>query len=406
MKTITVLDIGSFETRALLVSPSSKDGPQVLGVGKKASKGIKKGVVIDINEASQTVSEVLEMVQNTSGLKVASLLVAVNGTSLSSTNTKGIVAVSRADREITQSDVERAIRSAQATVASPNREIVSILPRGFSIDNEEGIRNPIGMNGIRLEADTVIISASTPFLRNLSKAITLGGWKVSELIPGPMVCGETLVSKKSKDLGTAVLDIGSDTMSLTVYEDGEILFIEMLSAGGSLVTSDIAIGIRIDIDSAERIKIKYGTVIPERVRKTEIIDLHPLGLEDNVRVRRYEVAQIIEARMRELLRLASKSLEKIGKRNFLPAGVVLAGGGAKLEGMAELAKEEFKLPVRVGFPAEFRGLVDEIVDPGFAKVAGLAMWKIHQLAASPEKDETYGDKIRFWFGDIFERILP
>lgn len=405
-KTITALDLGSFETRAMLVKPSVGDLPQVVGVGKRPSRGIKKGLVVDINEASQIVREVLEMVETTSGDRVGDLLVAVNGTNISGANTKGIVAVSRADREITQSDVDRAIKSAQATLASPNREIIAILPRGFCIDNEEGIKNPIGMNGIRLEADTVIISASSPFLRNLSKAVTLTGQRVGELVPGPVACSEGLVTKKQKDLGVAVLDIGSDTTSVVVYEDGEIFHLDVLPVGSNLITSDIAIGLRIDIDSAETIKLKYGTALAQEIRKSEIVELQSLGLEEDLRIRRYEVAEIIEARTKEIVGLIGKSLEKVGRRNFLPAGVILAGGGSKLEGIVDLVKEELKLPVRLGFPEQFGGLLDEVLDPAFSKVAGLAKWKLNREELSEAKEESYGEKMTEVLQDFFRRILP
>lgn len=403
---ITALDLGSFETRALLIKANPKEPPQVLGVGRHPSKGMKKGVVVDINEAAQTVAAVLEMVQNSSGLKIDHIIAAVNGTHLTCANTKGVVAVSRADKEIVQSDIERAIKSAQATLAAPNREIIAVLSRGFSIDNEEGIRNPIGMSGIRLEADTVVISASSPFLRNLSKAISLSGWNASEFVPGPLAAGETLVTKKQKDLGVALLDIGSDTVSVVVYEDGEVLHLDVLPVGSNLITSDIAIGLRIDIDTAETIKVKYGTVFTDQVRKTEMIELRSLGLEENARVRRYEVAEIIEARMREILGFVSRSLDKVGKKNFLPAGIVLVGGGAKLESITELVKKELKLPVRIGFPEQFGGLINEVIDPSFAKAAGLAMWRINQEEHGAEDENSYGQKMQSFLQDMLHRMLP
>lgn len=405
-KIITTLDIGSFETRSLLVKILPKEEPQIVGIGKVLSKGIKKGVVVDINEASETVAGALNAVQNSSGLKVGELLVGINGTNLSSVSAKGVVAVSRADRQITPNDVERVIKSAQATLAAPNREIITILSRGFSIDNEEGIRNPVGMNGVRLEAQTVIVSASSPFLRNLSKAVELSGWKGTAFIPGPLASGEALISKKFKELGVAVVDIGADTLSLAVYEDGEVLHVETLPIGSGLVTSDIAIGLRVDIDTAEIIKTRYGTVLPQEVRKTEVIDLRSLGVEINERIRRSEVAEIIEARMREIFALVAKSLQKVGKQNFLPAGVVLVGGGSKLEGTAEFAKNELKLPVRLGFPENFQGLIDEVTDPAFAKTAGLLMWRLAQGGGEPLASEAYTNKVGTFFQELFHRILP
>lgn len=405
-KTITVLDLGSFEVRALLAKFSQRESPQILGIGRRPSKGIKKGVVVDINEASEVIHEVFKLVESTSGIKIGEVLVGVNGANLLSVNAKGIIAVSRADRQIMQSDIERAIKSAQATSAAPNREIITVIPRGFSIDNEEGIRNPLGMNGIRLEADTVIISASSPFLRNFSKAVELSGWRGTEFIPGPLVCGEALISKKQKELGVAVVDIGSDTVSICVYEDGEVFYIEILPIGSGLVTSDIAIGLRIDIDTAENIKVKYGTVLPQDVKKTELIELRSLGVEEHIRVRRSEVAQIIEARMKEILSLIAKSFDKMGRKNFLPAGIILVGGGSKLEGMVELTKKELKLPVRLGFPEQFRGLIDDVVDPTFAKATGLLIGKANQGGGEALNEESYATKAQSFFQELFHKILP
>lgn len=402
---ITGLDIGSYEIRAALVKIENEDGPQLLGVAKSPSRGIKKGIVVDIHEAAGAIDNTLRNLEALSGMRVSKVVTSVNGVNLQSVITKGIIAVSRADREISESDMERALKAAQTASLAPNREILNIIPRDFTIDNEEGIKNPVGMSGVRLEVNTVIVTASSAFLRNLSKAIDLSGWKVGTCVPGPIASAEAVISRRQKDLGVLVCDIGSDTTGVVIYEDGELVHLEVLPVGAGLITSDIAIGLRIDIDTAEMVKIKYGTALSDQVRKTEVIELNTLGFGEDLRVRRQEVSEIIQARIKEIFALVVKVLEYTGKKNFLPAGVVLVGAGSKLEGIIGLAREQLRLPVRIGYPENFKGLVDQVTDPAFARVMGLITWEAsHTLESSEE--HMYPAKIGKAVRGFFQRVLP
>lgn len=402
---ITGLDVGSYEVRAVVSKLLPGEDPQIIGVAKGPSRGIKKGVIIDIHEASQAITQVLKEADSISGIHVNSVVTAINGVNLQSVATKGIIAVSRADREISQNDIERALKAAQNASLAPNREILEIVSRDFVIDNEEGIKNPIGMSGIRLEVNTVIVTAYAAFLRNLLKAIELGGCKVAQYVPGPIASAQAVISHRQRDLGVVVCDIGSDTTGVAIYEEGELLHLEVLPLGAGLITSDIAIGLRIDIDTAETIKVKYGTMLANQVRKTEMIELDNLGFGEDLRIRRQEVAEIIEARMRELLILISKMLEKTGKKNFLPAGVVLVGGGSKLEGLIPLAKEILHLPVRIGYPEQFHGLVDQVTDPFFARACGLILCRVDEEMSILEQDN-YTKKIGSSIQNFFRHLLP
>lgn len=404
-KIVTGLDIGSYEVRAVVTQLSETEAPQIIGVGRVLSRGVKKGVIVDIHEASSVIKEALFQAEEISGTKTDYVVCSVNGVNLQSASTKGVIAVSRADREISETDIDRALKAAQNASLAPNREILEIISRDFTIDNEEGIKNPIGMSGIRLEVNTVIVSAYSAFLRNLAKAVELAGWKVAEFVASPLASSQAVVSQRQKDLGVLVCDLGSDTTGVSIFEDGELLHLEVLPLGSGLITSDIAIGLRIDIDSAETIKIKYGSALPSHIRKTETIELASLGFGEDLRIRRQEVAEIIEARAKEIFSLIARMISSMGKKNFLPAGVILVGGGSKLEGISALAKEELQLPVRMGYPEDFRGLVDQITDPVFAKVCGLVSWEIAQGGGAIQ-EESYTKKISETFQNLFHRILP
>jgi len=405
MTTITALDVGSHEMRAVVSKLLPEEEIQIIGVAKVPSRGVKKGVIIDIHEASQAITQVLKEAESISGTHLPHVVTGINGVNLQSIATKGIIAVSRADREISENDIERALKAAQNASLAPNREILEIISRDFVIDNEEGIKNPVGMSGIRLEVNTVIITAYAAFLRNLLKAVELGGWKVARHVPGPLASAQAVISHRQRDLGVVVCDIGSDTTGVAIYEEGELLHLEVLPVGAGLITSDIAIGLRIDIDTAETIKVKYGTMLANQVRKSEMIELDSLGFGEDLRIRRQEVAEIIEARMREMLSLISKILEKTGKKNFLPAGVVLVGGGAKLEGLVPLAKDILHLPVRIGYPEQFRGLVDQVTDPLFAKACGLILCYARDIKSTSRK-EHYASKAGVSFQTLLRRLLP
>ncbi len=404
-KMITALDVGSHEIRAVMIKILDKETPQVIGVARTLSRGIKKGVVIDIHEASEVIVKILKELEMISGIKPTPVITTINGVNLQSLLSKGIIAVSRADREISDSDVARSLKAAQSASLGPNREILDVIARDFTIDNEEGIKNPVGMNGVRLEANAVIMSASAASMRNLSRAIELSGSHVEQFIAGPLASAQGVISPRQKDLGVLVCDIGSDTTGIIIYEEGEVSYFEILPVGASLITSDIAIGLRIDIDTAETIKVKYGRTLSGEIRKTEMIELHSLGFGEDLRVRRQEVAEIIHARTVEILALVSKTLEKTGAKNFLPAGVVLVGGGAKLEGLISLAKDQLRLPVRIGYPENFQGLVEQIADPTFARVAGLVAWEQKHNPSLSNRD-SYMSKFGNSFQTFLNRILP
>lgn len=415
MKTITSLDIGSNTIKIVtaqiepfeLQESNNDSNISIIGVNKKQSTGVRKGIVIDINDTSFNIKKVLDEMEKMIGQNIDEVIVGINGDNLLGINAKGVVAVSRADKEISGIDMDRAMQSARTASIAPNREPVNIISRFYNIDNERGIKNPVGMSGIKLEVDALIITASSPFLKNINKVVSMAGRKINYLTPGIIASGESILSKRQKELGVLILDIGSDTLGILVYEEGELAHLEVKSIGSGHITNDIAIGLRIDIDTAEKIKIKFGSCLPDDIRKTEIINLDELGIDgDFNNIRRKDVAEIIEARMKEIFSFVNKSLDNIGRRGFLPAGVILVGGGSNLHGISEMAKKYIRLPAKVGYPEKFRGLIDEVTDPSFAVATGLLSWYGKKIKHEPINDDNYLNKLGSKFKNFFHKISP
>lgn len=369
-KIIVGLDVGTCNIRAAVAMAKDNAAPQILGVGKVVSLGLRKGVVVDIDETVKGIKEALRLAERISGYEIDRVFVSVGGSHISCKMSKGVIAVSRADGEISQEDKERAISAASAISLQPNREILHVLPRRFTVDNQDSIKDPVGMSGVRLETDALIVEGSTPFIKNLIKCVRDAGVDEAGLLLSPLADSRAVLTKRQKELGVLLLDLGGGTTGLSVFEEGDILHCQILPVGSMHITNDIAIGLRTSIETAEKLKLEYGSALPETISKKEMIDLTRVG-EAEGQTSRLQVAEIIEARVCELLDLVNKELKKIDRAGLLPAGVVLVGGGAKLPGLVELVKEKLKLPVQIGFPQGMEGVVDQVDDPGFATVCGL-----------------------------------
>ena len=374
---IVGLDVGTcFIRTAVAKIRADQSKPQIIGIGQAPSFGLRRGVVVDIEEAVKSIGQSIQEAERSSGVSIERVVISLSGNHITSKPSKGVIAVSRADGEISKEDTDRVIDSALAISVSQNREVVHNVPRSFSVDDQIGIKDPVGMNGLRLEVDTLIIEGSSPFIKNLSKCISETGLEIEDIVLSPLAASRSALSKRQKELGVLALDLGGGTVGLTVFEEGEILHSCVLPVGSSHITSDIAIGLRGGIDLAEKVKLEYGSALASEINKKDMIDLSKLGLEEKGIVPRIEVVQIIEARLSEILELANKELKMIDRQGLLPAGVVLLGGGAKIQGLVDLTKETLKLPVQVGFPLELEGIVDEINDPAFATVIGLILWSL------------------------------
>ncbi len=371
---IVGLDIGTQTIRVVQGKVEPDGGVNIIGVGTAPAAGMRKGVIVDIEEAVSAVSGALEKVERMTGIPVSGANVSVGGGHVVCLESKGVIAISRADGEIAENDIVRVIDASQAISIPPNREVVHVIPRTFTLDGQTGIKDPLGMTGIRLEVETLIIHASLPFMKNLSKAVMQTGLEIEQLVVSPLASAQAVLTKRQKELGVLVIDMGAGTTSVAVYEEDNLLHTAVFPVGGMHITNDIAIGLRCTVDTAEKVKEHYGNANPKNVDKIHEIDLSKLDPEETESASQHYVAEIIEARLEEIFDFIAKELKKINRDGKLPAGIVLTGGGSNLPGMVEFAKNHLRLPAQLGSATTVRTVIDQIVDPSYATAVGLVLW--------------------------------
>lgn len=385
---IVGLDVGTTKV-SVCVGQLQEDILNIVGFGTAPNSGMRKGIVADVEETISAISAALDEAERMSGIPITSAYVGISGTHISSANSKGVIAVSRADGEISEADMERALEAARAVALPPNREIIHVLPKNYVIDGQEGVKDPVGMTGIRLEVEALVIGGATSAIKNLTKCVYQAGLEVNGLIFSPLATAKGLLSKRQKESGVILIDLGAGTTTYVIYEEGEVLRTSVLPIGSTHITNDIAIGLRTNLDIAEKIKLRYGVANPTLVRESEKIDLSEIDERENQRVLRRDVAEIIEARLNEIFDMIKKDLAAIDREGMLPAGVILTGGGSKLEGLAEYTKQYLKLPAQIGNPLlEISGLVDKLDDPSYATCIGLMLWGIFESATNPAPSTT------------------
>lgn len=369
------LDVGSSKIRTVVGTIDEKTQmPNVIGVGIAPSMGLRSGQVIDVEETINNITSSLEDAERMAGEPIHHVLLGISGNHLESFNSKGVVAISHPGNEITEDDIDRVVEAAQAVAIPNNRRILRIIPKSFTVDEQKGIKYPAGMTGIRLEVDAHIVTGMVPAVRNIEKAVLQAGVDIDDLIPGMLASSDAVLSKRQKELGVVVVDIGSGGTSVCVFEEGTVLHTGVIPVGGEKVTNDIAIGLRTSIDTAEKIKIEYGSCIPDEVSDREMIDLSSFSKIDMQKVSKHHLVEIIEARYHEIFLLVKEELAKIHRDGMLPAGVLLTGAAVKIPGVIDLARETLNLPVQIGFPQNFEGVVDKIEDPAYATAIGLLIW--------------------------------
>ena len=357
------IDVGTSKVCALIGEVSRDGRLTIMGHGTVPASGLKKGVVINIDQTVRSIADAVERAERLSGWKIDRAFVGVGGQHVESLNSPGQVAVTGHHREVAREDVNRAIEVARAVPIPSNREVLHVERRGFSVDGQEGVKDPLGMSALRLEVETHIVTASATAVQNLSKCVAAAGVKIDELVVNSLASADAVLNETEKELGVAVADIGAGTIDLALFQEGSPFHTRVLPVGGNNVTNDVAIGLKTSLAVAEELKIRHGSADLKAVSEDEEISVSVLGEEAGRTVSRLEVCQIIEARMRETFELLRNEIRAAGVRQ-LPAGIILTGGAAQLSGIAELGREVLEMPVRVAGADEHRRARRHAADPG------------------------------------------
>ncbi|HEY6101639.1 MAG TPA: cell division protein FtsA [bacterium] len=377
---IVGLDIGTTKVCAVVGEGEDGDDVQIAGVGLVPSSGIRKGVVVDIDATTQAIVEAVDRAERMAGVKVDSLYASVSGEHIGSTNSRGVVAISRGDHEINPPDVERVIEAARmAALPASDREIVHLLPRGFVVDGHDGVRNPVGMYGARLEVEAHIVTGTSTVLANLLKCVQRAGLEVEEVVLEPLASAEAALSSAERELGVVIADIGGGTTSIGVFVAGGLTHTAILPIGGHHITSDIAVGLRTPVAEAEKLKVRYGAATAGETSEGELIEVFNVGDREPRILPRRVLCEIIEPRLQEICNMLRLQIRRSGYAHLVPAGIVLTGGTALLRGITRFTSEKLELPARVGLPEQIGGLTDAVGSPVYATGVGLVLYGVrHQ----------------------------
>ena len=403
-KIVAGIDVGTTKITTIIASVPEGDLLNILGVAINTSRGIRKGQIVDIEEATASIVESLEAAERMAGYSISSAYLSVGGSHVASQNSHGVVAVAEPHKEITLDDVKRAVDAARAVSLPSSREILHVLPREFIVDSQEGIKDPVGMTGVRLEVNTHLITVSSTALRNLEKCASLVGIDVDGFVFNGLASSYSVLTETEKELGVVLADIGGGTTDICIYVDGAVSYSSVLPIGARNITNDLAIGLRISLESAEKIKLLLNKKTPEKIEPEEKtvgvvkkernknetqdeIDLSELHLPEGITKvsKKTLIEGIIKPRLNEIFTMIGLEIKKSGFGGLTPAGLIVSGGGAETMGIVEAAKRNLAMQVRVGVPNNISGLIDEIVAPGFAAGSGLVLYAAKTGVAMREK---------------------
>lgn len=368
------LDVGTTKVLAIVGEVTSTGLLEVIGVGQAPVAGVKKGVVVQMDATAEAVEKAVEEAERMAGLEIESATCGISGAHIRGMNSRGVVAVSHPGREIGDRDVERVLEAAQALSMPADRTILHVIPQQFLVDDQDGIKEPVGMTGVRLEAQVHIVTALASAAENLVRAVNRAGLTVEDLVLEPLASSEAVLTEDEKELGVALVDIGGGTTDVTVYREGAIAETQVLPAGGAHVTNDLAQVLRMPRAEAEAVKVRAGYALAASCDPNEVVEIPSVGGRPARPAPRRALAEVIEPRMREILMWAASAIQRTAACENLGAGVVLTGGASQLAGLADLAEETMGLPVRIGAPKGIGGLVDVVNGPAFSTGVGLALY--------------------------------
>jgi cell division protein FtsA len=404
---IVGLDLGTTKVCVLIAEPSPGGPLPVIGVGCCASRGVRKGVVVNLDACVASIKQAIEEAELMAGCAVDRAVVGIAGPHVRGLNSRGVVAVSGRDHEVTREDVQRVLSAARAVSIPPDREIFHVLPQEFTVDDQDGIHDPVGMTGAKLEANVHIVTASVTAAQNLVNAVNRAGVEVEDVVLEQLAAADAVLTPDEKDMGAALVDIGGGTTDLVIYERGAIRHIAVLPTGGEHVTNDLAVGLRTPIPEAEKLKRRHGCALAALVDAEDTVEVPSVGGRKPRVLSRQILCEIIQPRVEEIFALIAEEFVHSGFERALHAGVVLTGGGSMLEGITEIAEDALDLAVRRGAPAEIGGLAEAVATPQHATAVGLAQYGARQRERLPLRPSNpfflsrVGEAVRHWLSDLF-----
>lgn len=368
---IVGLDIGTTKICAI-VGEQTENGIDIVGIGTAPSSGLRKGVVINIESTVESINKAIEEAERMAGIEISSVYCGIAGGHIKGFNSHGVVAVK--DKEVQEGDLRRVIDAAKAVAIPLDREVIHIIPQEYIIDDQDGIKEPLGMSGVRLEAKVHIVTGAVSSAQNIIKCANRTGLNVSDIVLQQIASSEAVLNPDEKELGVALVDIGGGTTDIAIFSEGSIVYTAVLSLGGNHITNDLAVGLRTPTAEAEKLKIKYGCALSSLLAKDDTIDVQSVGGRKSRPLSRKLISEIIEPRVEEIFSLIQREIIKSGYEDLLASGVVLTGGSTLLTGMQELAEMIFDLPIRKGIPKGFGGLLDVVSSPVYATGVGLILY--------------------------------
>jgi cell division protein FtsA len=404
LKRVVGLDIGTNKVAAIVAEVTPEGELEIIGIGSHYSRGLKKGVVVNIESTVQSIQRAVEEAELMAGCQIESVYAGIAGSHIRSINSHGIVAIR--DREVLQQDVERVIDAAQAMAIPADQKILHIIPQEFVIDSQEGVKEPLGMSGVRLEAKVHLVTCAVNSAQNIEKCIERCGLHVNDIILEQLASSYSVLTDDERDLGVCLVDIGGGTTDIAVFTDGAIRHTAVIPIAGDQVTNDIAMALRTPTQNAEEIKIKYACALTQLARPDETIKVPGVGDKPAKELSRQALAKVVEPRYDELFTLIQDELRRSGFEDLIAAGIVLTGGASKMEGVIELAEEIFHMPVTLGSPRYVAGLKDIVKNPVYATGVGLLLYGKEQEEEQPRRRRglrsggTFA-RVRKWLGDNF-----
>jgi len=391
------LDIGTSKVTAIVGEVNDNNQMEIVGIGSHPSRGLKKGVVVNIESTVQSIQRCIEEAELMAGCQIHSVYTGIAGSHIRSMNSHGIVAIK--DREVSASDVERVIDAARAVAIPADQRVLHVMPQEFVIDQQEGIREPVGMSGVRLEAKVHLVTGAVSAAQNIIKCVRRCGLEVDDIILEQLASSSSVLTEDEKELGICLVDIGGGTTDVAVFTDGAIKHTAVIPIAGDQVTNDIAVAMRTPTQYAEEIKIKYACALRQLANPDDTIEVPGVGGREPRRLSRQTLAEVVEPRYEELLSLVHAELRRSGFEDLVAAGVVLTGGSSKMEGVVELAEEVFHMPVRLGMPQFVTGLVDVVRNPIHATGVGLLLFG--QQGRQLNEGSLFND---LGMGSVFQRM--